>query len=123
MSEITKQNAYAEETMALIKSQAVFDSKDNSVRIKGKDANGIDTLHSVEEGIKQFLTQRPHLVKVTQKAGGGTGTGGAGAGAGVDDLNTLNAEYQKATNAGDTKRVRELKVKMNALIGASKAQL
>ena len=81
MSELTQQNAYLEESMALLKSQAVFD-KDNNLRIKGKTADGLDTLHSVTEGVKQFLTVRPHLVKASKLGGGGTPPGGAGGGAG-----------------------------------------
>lgn len=122
--EINKQNAYAEETMALIKQQAVFD-KEGNIRIKGRDANGLEILDSVEEGIKKFLTQRPHLVKATQRTGGGTGTGGTGSGAGtgVEDLNSLNAELQQAQIRGDVKRINELKVKVRALLGAAKTQL
>lgn len=124
MSEIVKQNAYAEETMALIKSQAVFD-KENNIRIKGRDANGLEVLHSVEEGIKNFLTQRPHLVRATKKDGGGTGQGGTVTGAAIvgDDLNSLNAEMQQAMNRGDRKKVAELKLKTNAILGAQKAQV
>ena len=125
MGEIVKQNAYAEETMALIKSQAVFD-KEGNIRIKGRDANGLEVMDSVEEGIKKFLIQRPHLVRVTQKAGGGTGAGGAGgagAGAGAEDLNTLNAELLQAQQRGDVKKINELKMKMRAILGAQKAML
>ena len=119
MGEIVKQNAYAEETMALIKQQAVFD-KEGNIRIKGRDANGLEVMDSVEEGIKKFLTQRPHLVRATQKAGGGTGAGGAGAGAGTggDDLNTLNEELLQATKVRDYKRVGELRMKISAVLAA-----
>lgn len=125
MTEIVKQNAHAEEVMALIKSQAVFD-KENNIRIKGRDVNGLEIMDSIEEGIKKLLIQRPHLVKVSGKSGGGTGTGGtggAGAGTGGDDLNSINAEFLQAQQRGDTKRVNELKIKMRALVGAQKAQL
>ena len=126
MTEIVKQNAYAEETMALIKSQAVFD-KEGNIRIKGRDANGLEVMDSIEEGIKKFLVLRPHLVKVIQKAGGGTGAGGAGAGAGAgvggEDLNTLNTELLQAQQRGDTKKINELKVKVRAILGAQKAML
>lgn len=124
MTEIVKQNAYAEETMALIKGQAIFD-KENNIRIKGRDANGLEVMDSVEEGIKKFLTLRPHLVKAAARAGAGTGQGGSGQGAGTggDDLNSINAEFVQAQQRGDTKRVNELKIKMRALVGAQKAQL
>ncbi len=117
MGEIVKQNAYAEETMALIKSQAVFD-KEGNVRIKGRDANGLEVMDSVEEGIKKFLKQRPHLVKVAQKAGGGTGAGGAGAGVSVEakDLNALNAEFMEAQKRGDQKAIKDLKLKIRAAL-------
>jgi len=125
MNEIMKQNAYPDETMALLKGQAVFD-KEGNIRIKGRDANGLEIMDSIEEGLKKFLTQRPHLVKVQQKAGGGTGaggTGGAGAGAGAEDLNSLNAELQQAQQRGDTKKINELKVKIRAILGSQKAML
>lgn len=123
MGEIMKQNAYADETMALLKSQAVFD-KGGNIRIKGRDANGLEVMDSVEEGMKKFLTLRPHLVKVTSKAGGGTGASGAGAGAGAgEDLNSLNAELLQAQQRGDTKKINELKVKVRAILGLQKAML
>lgn len=118
-NEIVKQNAYAEETMALIKQQAVID-KEGNIRIKGRDANGLEVQHSVEEGIKQFLTQRPHLVKVTQKNGGGTGAGNTGTGAvgGDGDLATLNQQLSAATARGDQKAIKELSVKVRAALAA-----
>jgi hypothetical protein len=115
MGEITKQNAYAEETMALIKSRAIFD-KEGNIRIASLDANGLEVLDSVEEGIRKFLTQRPHLVRATKKEGGGTGQGGAGAGSGAGaesgDLNSLNAELLQSIEARDYKKQGELKVKI-----------
>ena len=123
MTEIVKQNAYAEEVMSLIKSQAVFNPQDGSIRIKSKDANGMEILNSVEEGIKQFLTQRPHLVKATKPGGGGTPSGGPGGGAGASDLNTLNAELQSAMISGDRKKVDETKLKISALQGAKRVTL
>ena len=119
-TEINKQNAYAEETMALIKQQAVFD-KEGNIRIKGRDANGLEVLHSVEEGIKTFLTQRPHLVKATNKSGGGTGAGNAaaaGAASGGDDLTSLNNQLADAMHARDTKRVGELRTKITAVLAS-----
>ncbi len=125
MSEVVKQNAYADETMALLKSQAVFD-KEGNIRIKGRDANGLEVMDSIEEGLKKFLTLRPHLVKVNQKAGGGTGaggTGGAGAGAGAQDLDALNTELMQAQQRGDTKKINELKTKVRAILGAQKSMI
>lgn len=123
MSEIVKQNAYAEETLALIKSQAVFD-KENNIRIKGRDANGLEVMLSVEEGIKKFLEQRPYLVKATKRDGGGTPQGlGGGAGAATDDLNSLNEQFLQAQRSGDYKKMGELKVKMQRGINAQKTKL
>ena len=125
MSEIVKQNAYAEETMALIKSQAVFD-KENNIRIKGRDANGLEVMDSVEEGIKKFLIQRPHLVRVVKKDGGGTGAGGTGTsatGTEAGDLNSLNAELIAAQNRRDQKAVGEIKVKMRAALASQRTTL
>src|SRR3990172_9404145 len=124
MTEIVKQNAYAEESMALIKSQAVFNSQDGSIKIKSRDANGLEVLHSIEEGIKQFLAQRPHLVKAIKPGGGGTSPGGpGGGGAGASDLNTLNAELQSAMITGDRKKVDEIKLKISAIQGAKRVTL
>ncbi len=122
MGEIVKQNAYVEESMALVKQQAVFD-KEGNIRLKGRDANGLEVMDSVEEGIKKFLTQRPHLVKITQKSGGGTGSGGTGSGGiqGADDLNSINAELLQAMNARDAKRAGELRVKLTAALAAKGA--
>ena len=115
MFEITKQNAYAEEALALLKSQAVFD-KEGNIRIKGRDANGLEIADSVEEGVKRFLTARPHLVKATNRAGGGTPPANpvGGAGAGEDDLASLNAKLLEAQRRGDAKLQRELTVKIKA---------
>lgn len=123
MGEIVKQNAYAEETMALMKQQAVFD-KEGNIRIKGRDANGLEVLDSVEEGVKKFLLQRPHLVKATKPGGGGTPSGNQTAGnIGGDDLNSLNEELMQATRRGDFKKVKEIKVKVAANIAAQRAKL
>ena len=83
----------------------------------------MEVLHSVEEGIKQFLTQRPHLVKATKPGGGGTPSGGPGGGAGASDLNTLNAELQSAMISGDRKKVDETKLKISAIQGAKRVTL
>lgn len=117
MIEVMKQNAYAEETMALIKSQAVFD-KEGNIRIKGRDTNGLEVMDSVEEGLKKFLTQRPHLVKATRPGGGGTPpvNPAGGPGVGGEDLNTLNEQFLDAQKRGDYKAIKELKIKINAAL-------
>jgi len=119
MGEIVRQNAYPDEVMALVKEKAVFDAEGN-IRIKDRDANGLEVQYSVEEGIKNFLTPRPYLVKATKPNGAGTLPNNLGAGAGVQDLSTLNAELQSAMQRGDRKAISELKPKISALMGASK---
>jgi hypothetical protein len=97
-----------------LKSQAVLD-KEGNIRIKGRDANGIEVFDSVEEGIKKFLTSRPHLIKATNKNGGGTGAGNpSNLNVGGDDLNSLNAELLKAQANRDMKLQKELTVKLRA---------
>ena len=117
-SEINKQNAYAEETMALLKSQAVFD-KEGNIRIKGRDANGLEVMDSVEEGVKKFLTNRPHLVKVIRKDGSGTGSGNINnSNVGGDDLNSLNAALLAAQANRDVKAQKEIAVKLRAKLAS-----
>ena len=112
--ELSKQNAYAEEAAALLMPQVIAD-KDGNLFIKGKDANNLDVNLTIEQGVKDFLTKRPHLVKAAARPGAGTppdgGAGGAGAG-GADDLNKLTQEYNVAQSRGDHKRAQELRVKI-----------
>ncbi len=114
-NELVKQGAFIEEANALLQTQTII-GDDGAVRIKAKDANGQDTLLSVEEGVKKFLEGRPHLVKAKGAGGGGTGAGGAGAGAGAgsDDLNALNAELIQALQANEHKRAEEIRAKIRA---------
>jgi len=118
-NELLKQNAYIEEAIALLKSSVI--SQDGGLYIKSKDANNIDVNLTIEEGVKQFLAKRPHLVKAQARPGAGTppagGSGGDnGAGSGVDDLMKLNDEYAVAFSKGDYKRARELKVKIQGIL-------
>jgi hypothetical protein len=108
INEINRQNGYSEETLALIKTNAVLDSSGN-ITIKGKDANGIDVQLPVAEGIKKFLESRPYLIKSTHKPGAGS-SGGTSTPAGAEtvDLNTLNAAYAAALNRKDYKAVKEI---------------
>jgi hypothetical protein len=120
VTEITRQNAYAEETMALLKSQAVFD-KEGNIRVKGRDVNGLEVLHSVEEGVKNFLTQRPHLVKATQRNGGGTPPAtNTGGNSGADDLTSLSTELAQAHARGDHKKAGEIKTKLQTALTAAR---
>lgn len=120
--EISRQNGYVEEAKALLKSNAIV-TETGEVKIKGKDANGIDTLLTVEQGIKQFLTQRPHLVKAANRGGGGTPPGGdgGGAGAGAQDLTALNDQLFQAMQSGNTKRAGELKTQIKVILAANRA--
>ena len=116
-NEIVRQGGYTEETLALIKSNAVLDANGNVI-IKSKDANGMDINVSIADGIKKILEARPYLVKSTHKAGAGTGSGTGGAtekgiaGQGADDLMTLNSQMQEAMRVGDWKLQGELKQKI-----------
>jgi hypothetical protein len=117
-TEINRQNAYAEETKALLKSQAVLD-KEGNIRIKGRDANGIEVFDSVEEGVKKFLTSRPHLVKANNKNGGGTGAGNPNnQNVGGDDLNSLNAALMEAQSRRDVKAQKEINIKIRGKLAS-----
>mgnify|MGYP001490945550 CR=1 FL=1 len=122
-TEINKQNAYAEETTALLKPMAVID-KEGNIRIKGRDANGLEVMDSVEEGLKKFLTNRPHLVKATNKNGAGAGSGNPSNQNVVgDDLNSLNAALLKAQANRDGKASKELSVKIRAKLAEQGVRL
>lgn len=116
-SEISKNNGYVEESLAILRGQAVLE--DGAVKIKGKDSNNQDTQLAIAEGVKQFLTGRPHLVKASSPGGGGTPPGGGnpppGGGQGTDTLATLAVDLQRASAANDMKKVREITGKINAI--------
>lgn len=117
-NEISKNNGYAEETIAMIKGRASIDANGNVV-IKDKDANGVDVSLSVADGVKKFLTERPHLVKAQGKSGAGSGAGNGGAGNGGagskgDDLASLNAQLATAMQGTDLKLRSELRGKIKA---------
>ena len=127
-NEISKNNGYIEESIALLKGNAILDANGN-VKVKGKDANGIDIEMPLQDGVKKFLEQRPHLVKSSHKNGGGTGAGdagGTGAGQGgsgqTGDLNSLNAELVEASRGNDLKKVSEVKQKIRNLMNAKGVQ-
>lgn len=108
-SEVLKQNAYPE-AIDLLKGQAVY--KDGKVFISGLDANGMATELSVEDGVKQFLSQRPYLVKVSSSKGSGTPPLGQGGTAGTAQQENLAFELQKAINAGDRAKVNQIKLQI-----------
>lgn len=115
-SEATRQNGFIDETIALVKGMTVV-TQDGRVVMKGKDTNGIDKEMSVEEGLKSFYANRPHLVKASGQGGSGTApAGGAGNGNGGADLNTLNNQYYQAMQSGNRKLAAEIQAKMVPLM-------
>lgn len=116
-TEISKHGGFIEESIALLKGNTILDAQGN-VKMKTKDANGMDVELPLSDGLKKFYEQRPHLVKSTFKPGAGTGAndgGGTGAGAGsgqAEDLNSLNAQLSDAMKARDNKKVSEIKNKI-----------
>lgn len=106
-NEISKQGGYNEETLAMIRGNAVMDAN-GSITIKTKDKNGADINVPLADGVKQFLTERPHLVRSNYKGGSGAGGGqnreeGAGGGAGEETLDALNAKLAVANKGTDLK--------------------
>ena len=118
-NEISKQNGYTEETIALLRANTVLDAAGNVI-IKGKDANNIDTQLPASEGVKKFLEARPYLVKSTHRPGGGTppGTPPAGNEGAAQDHNALNKGYAEAITRGDFKAAKEFKTKLNQTMAA-----
>lgn len=113
--QLNAQNAYPE-AMYELKQMVEMDESGN-VKIKGKDANGMDTMLSVEEGIKSFLKNKPYLVKASGRDGGDTGAGAGTTGGATgqgDDLASLNVKYQQQMMQGDYKGAKETKAKMEA---------
>lgn len=118
-SEISRQGGYTEESLALIKANATVDASGNVV-IKAKDNNGLDITIPVADGVKKFLTERPHLVRSNFKGGSGSGgsqTGGqgsAGTGGQGDTLESLNAQLADAMRGTNLQLRSELRSKIKA---------
>jgi hypothetical protein len=120
-SEINKQGGFTDETLAMVRANAFIDT-DGKVKIKSTDANGVAVNVPVADGIKKFLTERPHLVKSSHKGGsgsGGQGDGGSGGGNGSgdgqgDDLATLNIKLAQAMKGTDLKLRSELRGKIKS---------
>ena len=112
-AEINKQNAVPE-VADLIKSLAVV-HEDGSIKIKGKDANGIDTMLSVEQGVTEYLKSKPYFIKANKQGGSGSNTD-QGQGNivpnGGDDLTSLNSQLQAAMTRGDYKTQKEIAAKI-----------
>lgn len=121
--ELSKANAYVEESMALLAGQ-VQQNADGTLFIKGKDQNNLDVNLTLEEGVKQFLAKRPHLVKAAARAGSGsTGSGAEGNAGGTAsgqaaDLMQLNQDYLTAKMSNNHKRAQELKVQIEKALTA-----
>lgn len=104
-NEAMKNSAYPD-AVDLIKGNTFVD-KDGSIKIKGRDSNGMETSLSVEDGVKQFLEQKPYLVKAQGRSGAGTGSAVL-PGQSQGDRN-LAEELQQAMNSGDRKKANEVK--------------
>ena len=120
--EVSNQNGYIEETLALLRSSAVL--VDGKTYIKTKDANGIDVQLPVGEGVKRFLEARPHLVKSNFKSGGGAGGGSVpNTNPLAEDLNTLNAQLSEAMTRGDQKTMNELNKKIRGQLQTKRVSI
>jgi hypothetical protein len=88
-------------------------NEDGSMTISGKDANGMTADIPLEQGVEQFLKDRPYLVKGSGQGGGGTGgsTGQGGTGEGQQDLGRL---LQDAMRGGDRKAINDIKTRIRA---------
>lgn len=121
-NEVSKNNGYIEESLALLRTNATIDSN-GTVKIKGKDTNGIDIEMPLSDGVKKFYEQRPHLMKSTHKSGGGTGSGNDRVGDGqgsvqTNDLNSLNTQLQEAQRRGDNKGMSDIRGKIKTAMAA-----
>lgn len=103
-TEVLKNNAYPD-AIELLKQQAVV--KDGKVFIRGTDANGISQELSLQEGVKQFLSDRPYLVKAGNSSGSGTPPMQGGNNS--TEPRNLAQELQVAMNSGDRARVQKIK--------------
>ena len=110
-NEILKKNAYPD-AVALLKPMVKY-NEDGSMTISGKDANGMTADIPLDQGVEQFLKDRPYLVKGGGQGGGGTG-GNTGQGVGQAVNDDLAAQLQNAMRGGDRKAINELKMKIRS---------
>ncbi len=111
--EINKNNAY-DDAVSIIREQITI-GEDGTPKMKGKDSVGNEIAISLEDGVKEFLKERPYLVKTTVKGGGGTPPAGGGGGVeGSEGLDDLNRQLMEAQSAGNAAKVKELKAKIGA---------
>lgn len=110
-NEILKKNAYPD-AVALLRPMVKYNA-DGTMTISGKDANGMTSDIPLEQGVEQFLKDRPYLVKGSGQGGGGTGgsTGQGGTGEGQKDLGKL---LQDAMRGGDRKSINDIKARIRA---------
>ncbi len=113
--EIMRQGLYPEASQ-LIKSNAVLE--DGVVKIKGKDANNIDSLLSVEEGVKQFKQTKPYLARAASEGGAGTSPASSMGGQNANNKSDADA-LQEAMRTGNRAEVHRLKQLIRAKHGAS----
>lgn len=114
-NEVNKQGGYIEETIALLKQNAIL--KDGVMRIKSKDSSGFDVELPVEEGIKKFLESRPYLVRASFKPGSGAQPPTPNNNGGNQtDLNSLNQDLKSAMDRGDTKKTSEIKNRIKEVL-------
>ena len=105
---ILQKNAYPEASQ-LLRGMTKYND-DGTITIRGKDANGMDTDLPIEQGVEQFLKDRPYLVKGSTGSGAGTATAGNAGSSGTDA--NLAEQLQNAMAVGDRKAVQELKTKI-----------
>ena len=118
--EVTKQNGFQEESMALLRNQLQV-NEDGTIQIKGKDSNNQESLLSIEAGVKQFLENRPHLVKASSSGGAGTTStpdGSAGSTGLSTDLTQLNIDYQQRLNIGDREGAAKVKAQIATVLAS-----
>ena len=106
---ILQKNAYPEAAQ-LLRSMTKY-NEDGTVTVRGKDANGMDTDLPVEQGVEQFLKDRPYLVRGSGSGGAGTASAG---GTSAQANQNLAQELQNAMAVGDRKAVQEIKNKIRA---------
>lgn len=88
---------------------------DGKIVIHGKNEQGVETDLSVEEGVKQFLKERPYLVKDSSQAGGGTPPNNGGAGqSNSNPTGDLGDQLMNARMRGDVKEVNRIKSEIRA---------
>lgn len=103
-SVLSKLNAYPEAAAAVKGSIQIDDN--GQPKMSGKDSVGNETLVDLEEGVKNFLKDRPYLVRGANRSGSDTPpSGGGGTGQGQDTLDDLNRRLQTETSPAKRKEL------------------